>query len=458
MNYQVPADTTQLELGLRLKKEYNVAEHRAHDELLGLPPLDGLTAPEDATTMNLADIRSRLAGLEGRTYWRSLEELADTPDFREYVQREFPAQASEFTDPAGRREFLQVDGRVARAGGRQRLHAPAAKNASFRTSASRKKSFPGRPLFYATAMPQGGFGCALLAENHMGRPTKLEGNPDHPASLGATDIFSQAAVLGLYDPDRSRTILNRGEVKTWSAFYAAHAGRSRSRQRGIEGAGAPAADRADHVADARRADQDAAHGTLPEPLASVGSGLRHLSGRRAVGARASTASTRRTSSSSLDADFLGFGPGCVRYTKDFSSRRRMGTPEDELNRLYVVEPVPTVTGANADHRLPLKARDIHAFAAARGRQRSARHAAPAAGALSSEARTVGRGDRAPICRRTRASRSVVAGDRQPAAVHALARAINEALGNTGATVTYSRAARRIAGGRRGVARRRSSPT
>ena len=67
---------------------------------------------------------------------------------------------------------------------------------------------------------------------------------------------------------------------------------------------------------------------------------------------------------SLDADFLGFGPGAVRYAKDFASRRRMGTPQDELNRLYVVEPVPTITGAKADHRLALKARDVHAFAAA----------------------------------------------------------------------------------------------
>src|SRR5262245_56452168 len=80
---------------------------------------------------------------------------------------------------------------------------------------------PGRPLFYATAMPLGGYGHPLLAENHMGRPTKLEGNPDHPASLGATDLFGQTSVLGLYDPDRSRTILNRGEVKTWTGFSGA---------------------------------------------------------------------------------------------------------------------------------------------------------------------------------------------------------------------------------------------
>ena len=154
--------------------------------------------------MNLADIRSRLDGLEGRTYWRSLEELADTPEFREYVGREFPAQASEFTDPAGRRDFLKLMGAsLALAGVSACTRQPEERIVPYVRQP--EEVVPGRPLFYATAMPQGGFGYPLLAENHMGRPTKLEGNPDHPASLGATELFGQTSVLGLYDPDRSRT-------------------------------------------------------------------------------------------------------------------------------------------------------------------------------------------------------------------------------------------------------------
>src|SRR4051812_4259487 len=170
--------------------------------------------------MNLSDIRTRLAGLNGRTYWRSLEELADTPEFNEYLHREFPAQASEFTDPAGRRQFLKLMGAsLALAGVSACTRQPEEKIIPYVRQP--EEIVPGRPLFFATSMPQGGYAMPLLAENHMGRPTKLEGNPDHPASLGATDIFSQASVLSLYDPDRSRNLLYRGEVRNWTAAVTA---------------------------------------------------------------------------------------------------------------------------------------------------------------------------------------------------------------------------------------------
>src|SRR6185295_10337508 len=170
--------------------------------------------------MNLSDIRTRLAGLKGRTYWRSLEELADTPEFNEYLHREFPSQASEFTDPAGRREFLKLMGAsLALAGVSACTRQPAEKLVPYVRQP--EEIVPGRPLFFATAMPQGGVAMPLLAENHMGRPTKLEGNPEHPTSLGATDVLAQASVLSLYDPDRSRNVVNRGEVRTWGGLVAA---------------------------------------------------------------------------------------------------------------------------------------------------------------------------------------------------------------------------------------------
>ena len=143
--------------------------------------------------MTLAEIRSHLAGLSGRAYWRSLEELSDSPEFREYVHREFPDQASEFNEPAGRRQFLKLMGAsLALAGVSACTRQPPEKLVPYVRQP--EEIIPGRPLFFATAMPLGGLGFPLLAENHMGRPTKLEGNPEHPASLGGTDVFSQASV------------------------------------------------------------------------------------------------------------------------------------------------------------------------------------------------------------------------------------------------------------------------
>ena len=382
--------------------------------------------------MTLADIRTRLAGLEGRAYWRSLEELADTPEFRDYVGREFPAQASEFTDPAGRRDFLKLMGAsLALAGVSACTRQPTQKIVPYVRQP--EEIVPGRPLFYATAMPQGGFGYPLLAENHMGRPTKLEGNPDHPASLGATELFGQASVLGLYDPDRSRTILHRGEVRTWAAFQAALTPILNA-QKAIGGATmriltepvtsptlvAQIRTLLDTYQDAKWHQWDAVYGAAQDGAAGTNA-IYKLEHADVIVA--------------LDADFLGFGPGAVRYTKDFSARRRMGTPEHELNRLYVAEPVPTVTGSNADHKLALKSRDVHAFAAAIASGVGA-NAGTGAGSLSAEAQKWAQAIATDLAAHKGKS-VVIAGDRQPAAVHAIARAINDALGNTNATVTYT---------------------
>jgi hypothetical protein len=221
---------------------------------------------------------------------------------------------------------------------------------------------PGRPLFYATSMAEGGVGMALLAENHLGRPTKLEGNPEHPASLGATDIFGQAAVLSLYDPDRSRTLRYRGDTKTWTGFVTALQG-ALNTQNALGGAGlriltepisspsliAQMQTMLAALPEARWHQWDAVYGTVQGGAPSA-SALYNFKNADIVVA--------------LDADFLGFGPSAVRYAKDFSSRRKIGTPSDQQNRLYVAEPVPTVTGTKADHRVALKAAEIHAAAAA----------------------------------------------------------------------------------------------
>src|SRR6185436_19964077 len=160
------------------------------------------------------------AGLEakrGKHYWRSLEELADSDEFQEALHREFPENATEWNDPAGRRKFLKLMGAsLALAGFSACTRQPAEQILPYVRQP--QEIVPGRPLFFATAMPLAGYAIGLLAESHEGRPTKIEGNKDHPASLGATDVFSQASVLGLYDPDRSQTLTYLGEIVTWSAF------------------------------------------------------------------------------------------------------------------------------------------------------------------------------------------------------------------------------------------------
>jgi len=381
--------------------------------------------------MTLSDIRSRLVGLEGRAYWRSLEELAGTDEFQQYVTREFPEQASEFSDPAGRRQFLKLMGAsLALAGVSACTRQPPEKIVPYVRQP--EEIIPGRPLFFATAMPQGGVGMPLLAENHMGRPTKLEGNPEHPASLGATDVLAQASVLTLYDPDRSHNVVSRGEVKTWTDLLAdVNAAVASERATGGEGF--------------RLLTEPISSPSLAEKiqtlLASMPKAKWHqwdpVYGTVQGGATDTLALYRFDKADvvvALDSDFLGFGPSAVRYTKDFSSRRRMGTPEDQLNRLYAVEPVPSITGANADHRFALKARDVHAFAGALAAAVGV--AGTTAGSLPNDlgAKVAAIAD---DLKAHRGSSVVVAGDHQPLAVHVLARAINQTLGNVGTTVSYA---------------------
>src|SRR5215212_9509636 len=185
--------------------------------------------------MDSSPIRSRLAGSGGRMYWRSLGELADTLEFREYLHREFPEQASEWNDPKGRRQFLKLmSASLALAGVGACTKQPPEQIVPYVKQP--EDIVPGRPLFFASAIPFSGIAQPILVESHMGRPTKIEGNPEHPASLGATDAITQGAILGLYDPDRAKTVTNRGEVQPWSAFLGAMRSAAAS-QKARQGAG-----------------------------------------------------------------------------------------------------------------------------------------------------------------------------------------------------------------------------
>jgi MoCo/4Fe-4S cofactor protein with predicted Tat translocation signal len=386
--------------------------------------------------MDFAAIRSRLAGAQGRLYWRSLGELADTPAFREYLHREFPEQASQWNDPKGRRQFLKLmTASLALAGVGACTRQPPEKIIPYVRQP--EDLIPGKPLFFATALPFAGIAAPVLVESHEGRPTKVEGNPQHPASLGATDAFAQADVLTLYDPDRAQTVLYRGEVRGWGDFLTT-----------IKSV--LTAQKAKHGSGLRFLTETITSPTFAEQVQLIQKDYPQATWHQwdPIGRDAPRAAARQSAGQAadaiyhfdkadvvlaLDADFLCVGPGHVRYTKDFASRRRVMDDTKEMNRVYVVESTPTLTGAKADHRLAVKASEVEAIARAIA-------AAVGAGGGAGTAPSGEAAKWAPaIAKDLQANRGkclVVAGDYQPASVHALAHAMNQALGNVGTTVTY----------------------
>ncbi len=173
--------------------------------------------PNQDASVDLAALRARLQASSGKEYWRSLDELAENPNFMEFLHREFPRQASEWREGVGRRGFLKLmAASLALTGLNACTRRP--KETIVPYVRAPEGLVPGKPLFFATAMSLGGSAIGLLVESHEGRPTKVEGNPDHPASLGATDAFAQASVLTLYDPDRSQVLTYLGDIRPWSAL------------------------------------------------------------------------------------------------------------------------------------------------------------------------------------------------------------------------------------------------
>ena len=312
--------------------------------------------------MDLAAIKSRLAGSNGRLYWRSLGELADTPDFREYLHREFPEQASEWNDPKGRRNLLKLmSASLALAGVGACTKQPPETLVPYVRQP--EDIVPGRPLYFASAVPMAGTAMPVLVESHMGRPTKIEGNPDHPASRGGTDVLTQASVLNLYDPDRAKTITFRSEVQGWPRFVGAMQEALRN-QKARGGAGL-------HFLTAPI--------TSPSLASLFGEVLRDFPAAKwhpydAVARPAGPVAAAQTTAVyqfdkadvivALDADFLVCGGGSVRYSKDFSARRRLSEENTSMNRLYTIESTPTLTGAKADHRLSVAASEIEGIARA----------------------------------------------------------------------------------------------
>jgi MoCo/4Fe-4S cofactor protein with predicted Tat translocation signal len=386
-------------------------------------------------------LEERLRAAQGQKYWRTLEELADTEAFQEMVRLEFPDQADIWPDSLSRRRFLTLMGAsLALAGVSGCSVKPAPSRDIIPYVRQPEEVTPGRPLFYATAMTLGGTGVGLLVESHLGRPTKIEGNPDHPASLGATDLYHQASILDLYDPDRSQTVTHLGQTRTWDDAFSALRGAMRE-QAARRGAGlrlltervvSPTMARQlqqlrDHFGEARWHQY--------EPLAPDNAfRASTLAFNRYVNVRYDL--TRAERVLSFDNDFLACGPGNLRYVADFMSRRRVRNNADsarqaEMNRLYMVETMVSNTGAKADHRLVVRPGEMESVA----RGLAARLGAmpgPPTGPHQRWIEAVARD-----LEQHRGRCVVLAGDRQPPTVHLLAHALNQHLDNVRHTVFYT---------------------
>jgi MoCo/4Fe-4S cofactor protein with predicted Tat translocation signal len=363
-------------------------------------------------------------------YWRSLEELADTPEFRKFVEDEFPNRTPDWNDPASRRTFLRVMGAsIALAGASACTVQPTEKIVPYVRQP--EEVVPGNPLFYATAMSSAGIATGVLAESHLGRPTKIEGNPEHPASLGASDAMMQASILTLYDPDRSKAVTRNGYINTWGGFLTAMTNAR-------EAAGAK-----------KGAGFRILTGTVTSPtlaaqiqdlLGALPQAKWHqyeTCGRHSARAGASAAFGNPVNAIyrfdradvivSLDADFLASSmPGSIRYAHDYAARRRAAAEgSGAAPRLYVAEGTPSLTGGMADHRLRMPTGTVESFARGLARSGLAQSDDAVQRAIVKELAT------------HPGSGLVIAGEFQPPAVHAIAHSLNRMFGNSGKTVLYT---------------------
>jgi MoCo/4Fe-4S cofactor protein with predicted Tat translocation signal len=386
---------------------------------------------------NFAKLREKIlaqdGGKTGKEYWRSVEEFVDAPEFAEYVKQEFPQHAETWDDGVSRRHFIKIMGAsLALAGLSGCVIQPPEKIVPY--VRQQEELIPGKALFFATAMTLGGVGVGLLGKSNEGRPTKIEGNPDHPGSQGATDVYAQGSLLNLYDPDRSQEILFRGSPTTWQTFMN-------------EVRAAVSENRADGGAGVRFLTETIVSPTL---IAQMRQLLTEMPNARwyqyeplnndnatngaklAFGAPVHTIYRFENADRilSLDNNFLqSFNVG---YVKNYAKKHNYTDERKEMNRLYMIETSLTITGAKADHRLAVKPSQMieiaKAVAAAMGVPGVTSTYTENAQWIQAMARDL---------TAARGRSIVIPGDNQPPVVHALAHAMNQTLGNVGATVAYT---------------------
>ncbi len=389
-----------------------------------------MTSNESATSFAL--LKEKILQRKGKEYWRSVEEFVDAPEFEEFVKEEYPKQAEEWDDTLSRRNFVKVMGAsLAFAGLTGCVIQPAERIVPYVTQPDGLT--PGKPLYYATAMTLGGISNGLLARSNEGRPTKIEGNPGHPGSLGSTDVLAQASLLNLYDPDRSQQILYRAASKSWQDFMTGfRALIDENRKDG--GAGVrfltETVNSPTLTAQFKQVMTELpnAKWTQYEPINDDNAleGAKMAFGSPAQAVYKFDQAERVLS---LDSDFFsGFNS---RYSTDFSKARSINEEKKTMNRLYAIETSFTLVGAKADHRIAVKPSEFIELAKAAAGAVGVEGASGDAGKHDAWIKTMAKDLMA-----YKGKSLVVAGPQQSAYVHALANAMNAALGNIGQTVDY----------------------
>lgn len=376
--------------------------------------------------MSLAEVRAELKGVKGKRYWRSIDELANTPEFQAAVEREFPSAAQEWVDPVSRRGFLKLMGAsmalAGLAGCTKQPDEPI-----YPYVKAPEDLVLGKPMYFATANPFVTGGVPLLIKSDEFRPIKVDGNPDHAYNQGGSDPFSQGTLLGLYDPDRSKHVILRGENREWQEFAQALRAKVAST---VDGSGV-------YILSSTVTSP-----TLARQWKAVQAAWPKLTMVQYDPAIAGTAEevfrTQYDLSGadvlvSLDADFLSSAsyPGFHRLVHDYAARRKQ--PENGMNRLYAVESMPTTTGMKAEHRLGLRASEIPAFAAELAKAVGVPGVNPPAYNWTNAQQQF----LAALAKDLKANAgksAVLPGLYQDPSVAALALAINSTLGNVGKTV------------------------
>lgn len=390
-----------------------------------------------------------------KIYWRSLEELSQSPEFIEQLQREFPQGASELENSGvDRRKFLQVMGAsfaFAGVGGLTGCWPRKPEQRILPFSKRPEDIVPGKPLYYATAAECGGAVLGLIVTSQDGRPSKIEGNPDHPMSLGSTNAWAQASVLNLYDPDRSRNPLNQGKPSTWeNASEEISGALSTLKKNGGVGLAfllepKPSPTYFDTIKKLRT-NYPSAKFSFYNP-ASASNFVNGIGILGESGLKANYDLSKANVVLSLDSDFLHTEGDSVKNARQFSDHRRLSSEKDSMNRLYVVEPSFTVTGFNADNHFKLKGIKIGPFLISLVAELFSTH-------LSSSQSTEGvvkwikslQGsggfenstfEIAKDLASNIGSSLIIVGERQPSWVHALALLANSALQNIGSTINFT---------------------